>query len=229
MRKTSRAVEFATMTHTTTTTQATPTHSSPLRVGLTGGIGSGKSTVCALFQALGTPVIDADQAAREVVAPGSAGLNEVWRIFGADVLTPEGGLDRAALRERVFRRPEERKKLEAVLHPRIYESMARQGAALSTPYVLFAVPLLVETNHHRDMDRVLVVDLPDLKSEIGKDTIRVGAARAERVTPVLATRRPRPCRTGSMASIRTSSSASARRTPRSRPRRAIRRSGWGSA
>lgn len=192
MRKTSRAVEFATMTHTTTTTQATPTHSSPLRVGLTGGIGSGKSTVCALFQALGTPVIDADQAAREVVAPGSAGLNEVWRIFGADVLTPEGGLDRAALRERVFRRPEERKKLEAVLHPRIYESMARQGAALSTPYVLFAVPLLVETNHHRDMDRVLVVDLPE-ELQIRRVMERDGSSHAQ-VQAILAAQCSRQAR-----------------------------------
>ena len=149
------------MTHTTTTPQATPTKPGPLNVGLTGGIGSGKSTVCVLFQALGAPVIDADQTAREVTAPGGEGLNEVVRLFGAGVLTPEGALNRAALREKVFRDPEARKKLEAILHPRIYASMTRQSAALSTPYVIFAVPLLVETGRHRDMDRVLVVDLPE--------------------------------------------------------------------
>lgn len=133
----------------------------PLRIGLTGGVGSGKSTVSACFEALAVPVIDADIAARAVVTPGSEGLDAVARAFGPDALTPAGELDRGALRERVFRHPEARKTLEAILHPRIKAWMERQYAISSAPYVIFAVPLLVETEQHRDMDRVLVVDLPE--------------------------------------------------------------------
>ena len=153
----------------------------PLRVGLTGGVGSGKSTVSALFQALDAPVIDADVVAREVVAPGSEGLADVLRAFGPGVLTPEGVLDRKALRAQAFGDSEERKKLEAILHPRIYAAMERKSAGLTTPYVIFAVPLLLETGHHRRVDRVLVVDAPEevrLRRIARRDKLNPEQARA---------------------------------------------------
>ena len=162
----------------------------PLRIGLTGGVGSGKSTVSALFEALAVPVIDADVAAREVVRPGSEGLAAVSRAFGSETLTSAGELDRKALRERVFRDPKARKALEAILHPRIEAWMERQCAlASSAPYVIFVVPLLVETGQHLRMDRVLVVDAPE-ELQIRRVAQRDGVAVA-RVRDMLAAQCPR--------------------------------------
>ncbi len=134
-----------------------------LRIGLTGGIGSGKSTVAALFAARGVPVIDADVIARELVAPGQPALADIVAAFGADILDAHGQLDRARLRARVFNDDTQRQRLEAILHPRIHAAMAamiERTAAQTTPYVLLVIPLLFEAGQRDLVDRVLVVDVP---------------------------------------------------------------------
>ena len=131
-----------------------------LRIGLTGGIGSGKSTVAELFAARGVPVIDADVIARELVAPGQPALAEIVASFGTDCIDAEGRLDRARLRARVFDDAAQRERLEAILHPRIHAVMAERAAAQSTAYVLLVIPLLFESGQRDLVDRVLVVDLP---------------------------------------------------------------------
>lgn len=131
-----------------------------LVIGLTGGIGTGKTAVAELFAALGVPVIDADTLAREVVRRGQPAHEEIVRAFGADVLTGTGDLDRRAMRERVFADPEKRRRLEAIVHPRVYAEIERRLNALDAPYAVVAVPLLIETGGIRLVDRVLVVDAP---------------------------------------------------------------------
>lgn len=135
-----------------------------LKVGLTGGIASGKSTVAKYFEALGTPVIYADIIAREVVAVGSDGLRAVHSAFGDNVIDSHGELNRAALREIVFSDAKKRKQLEGILHPLIrtrsdeLEALAKNSGAA---YVVFEIPLLLETGRYKDMDRVLVVDVQE--------------------------------------------------------------------
>lgn len=131
-----------------------------LRIGLTGGIGSGKSTVANLFAARGVPVIDADAIARELVEPGQPTLADIVAAFGTDMLDAQGRLDRARLRARVLDDPSQRKRLEAILHPRIHAVMAERAAAQTAPYVLLVIPLLFEANQRDLVDRVLVVDVP---------------------------------------------------------------------
>lgn len=131
-----------------------------LRIGLTGGIGSGKSSVAELFAARGVPVIDADMIARELVEPGQPALAEIVAAFGTDMLDPQGRLDRARLRARVFDDKHQRERLEAILHPRIHTVMAERAAAQTTPYVLLVIPLLFEAKQRDLVDRVLVVDVP---------------------------------------------------------------------
>jgi len=133
----------------------------PYRVGLTGGIASGKSLVGELFVGFGAPLIDADVAARSVVEPESEGLAEVVAAFGAEALTPAGGLNRAWLRQRIFGDPAERIRLEAILHPRIRSWMEEKAAAAQAPYVMLVIPLLVEKGLQKSVDRVLVVDVPE--------------------------------------------------------------------
>jgi len=128
------------------------------RVGLTGGIASGKSTVARLFAALGVPVIDTDMLAREVVAPGQPLLGQIAARFGANVLAPDGSLDRAALRALVFADPAARADLEQLTHPAIRALLEARSAALDGPYQLLVIPLLVETARRTPVDRVLVVD-----------------------------------------------------------------------
>lgn len=134
-----------------------------LRIGLTGGIGSGKSTVSAIFEQLGAPVIDTDGIAREVVAPGEPALAEIRRSFGSGLLRPDGSLDRAALRSRVFRDPSRRRLLEAITHPAIDARMRQRLAELpeETPYVLLVIPLLLEAGWQDRVDRILLVDCPE--------------------------------------------------------------------
>ena len=131
-----------------------------LAVGLTGGIGSGKSRVSDAFARLGVPVIDTDIIARELVAPGQPALDEIRAAFGDAVFTAEGELDRRALRQRIFSQPDQRRKLEAILHPRIRAEVRRQIAALSAPWVLVVIPLLLESGQGNLVQRVLVVDAP---------------------------------------------------------------------
>jgi len=135
--------------------------SRPLVVGVTGGIGSGKSTVCAAFERFGIPVIDTDQVARDVVVPGSEGLAAVIAEFGSGILNTDGTLDRAALRKIVFADPERRQRLEALLHPRIRARVRDLVEQVKTPYCLVGIPLLVERGNHQQAERILVVDCPE--------------------------------------------------------------------
>lgn len=132
----------------------------PLRIGLTGGIASGKTTVANLFAAHGIPIIDTDQIAREIVAPGQPALARVVEAFGHDVLDASGALDRRRLRTSVFADPAGRRRLEALLHPLILDEMARRSAAAPGPYQILVIPLLAETGRTEYVDRVLVVDCP---------------------------------------------------------------------
>lgn len=136
-------------------------HGKPLLVVLTGGIASGKTAVSDRLAGKGVPVIDTDRIAREVVTPGSSGLQAVVKAFGSAVLDDNGNLDRAALRQEVFGDDSARRRLEAILHPLI-ESEARRRIDQhdDDAYVLLVVPLLIETGLFADADRVVVVDVP---------------------------------------------------------------------
>lgn len=132
-----------------------------LIIGLTGGIGSGKSTVAERFARLGVPVIDADAIARELVAPGMPALHQIGAEFGPEVLTAAGQLDRARLRRLVFADAQRRKRLEAILHPLIRREMQRRIEALDAPYCVLAIPLLLETGQADLVQRILVIDTPE--------------------------------------------------------------------
>jgi len=149
-----------------------------LVVALTGGIGSGKSTVSQRLAALGVPVIDADVLARELTAGGSDALAEIEREFGPDVLRGDGSLNRAALRRLAFADDACRKRLEAILHPRIRERMQTQVAALTGPYALLVIPLLFETGQAGLADRILVVDAPEAV-QLERVQLRAGLAPEE--------------------------------------------------
>ena len=129
-----------------------------LRIGLTGGIASGKTMVADFFSDLGVPVVDTDIIARQVVEPGTAALGEIRTTFGDEVIHDDGSLDRKAMREIVFAETEKREQLEAIVHPRIREETLRQMDAVDGPYMIIVVPLLVESPLSELMDRVLVVD-----------------------------------------------------------------------
>ena len=129
-----------------------------MRVALTGGIASGKSTVAQLFAELGVPIVDMDLIAREVIAPGSARLAQVFERFGAGVRCDDGSLDRRALREIIFRDAGARASLESILHPAIRARAAELEAAVQAPYVITVVPLLAESKRADEYDRVLLVD-----------------------------------------------------------------------
>ncbi len=148
------------------------------RIGLTGGIASGKSTVANLFAALGVTIVDTDLLAREVVAPGSALLPRIAEHFGAEVLQKDGSLDRAALRSRVFANPAERQWLEQLTHPAIRELADKRCESATSRYVSVAIPLLVETAGAELFDRVLVVDCsPEI--QLARLQARDGTTRAE--------------------------------------------------
>ena len=152
----------------------------PLLIALTGGIASGKTAVAELFAKLGVPVLDTDQIAREVVAPGMPALAQLVAEFGPGILDAHGGLDRARMRERVFADPAQRRKLEAITHPAIREELARRAAAAAadSDYQIHVIPLLVETGRAEVYDRVLVVDCPE-DAQIARLVARDGTSRAQ--------------------------------------------------
>ena len=141
-------------------------------VGITGGIGSGKSAVTDHLETLGITVVDADKVARVVVEPGTSGLAAITEHFGTDVLLANGGLDRAALRKIVFDNHNERKVLEEITHPRIRDEIIRQLSESSSPYVVLSSPLLLESGQNTLADYVVVVDVPEevqLKRTMARD------------------------------------------------------------
>lgn len=128
-------------------------------VGLTGGIGSGKSAAAQAFEQLGATVVDTDAIAHELTAPGGAALEHIKALFGAAFIGPSGAMDREAMRKRVFSDPQAKRALERLLHPLIRAEAERRIAAARGPYVIYVVPLLVESGDYRGrVDRVLVVD-----------------------------------------------------------------------
>lgn len=130
-------------------------------LGLTGGIGSGKSAAAAHFASLGVHVVDADHAARWVVEPGRPALQRITEHFGPRVITPEGHLDRAALRALIFDVPDERLWLEKLLHPLIGDELLANLAQARSPYAILVSPLLIESGQYRLTQRILLVDTPE--------------------------------------------------------------------
>jgi len=157
------------------------THSQTIRdtggktlvIGLTGGIGSGKSTVASEFNKLGVPVIDADLLARELVASGQPALQEIVAHFGPRALRDDGTLDRAYLRTRIFSDSSDKQALEAILHPRIRQCIREQLATVTSPYCIVVIPLLLETRMTDLVDRILVVDAPE-KEQLKRVAARDG-------------------------------------------------------
>jgi len=161
-----------------------------LRIGLTGGIASGKSTVTQRFAELGIPVIDADVAARAVVEPGKPGLDQIVRRFGPGVLEPNGGLNRHALRAVIFKDPALRQALDAILHPLIRADMEQQAATAKGPYLVMAIPLLIESGQARErVHRVLVVDA-DEATQVQRVQARDGSS-ADQARAILASQASR--------------------------------------
>lgn len=155
----------------------------PWILGLTGGIGSGKTAVADRFASLGVHVVDADQAARWVVEPGRPALQQIVERFGEEVLLQSGELDRAGLRQKVFADAAERQWLEKLLHPLIRAEVARHLALAESPYAIMVSPLLVESGQYRQVGRVLVVDVPELL-QIARTTARDQASE-EQVRAIL--------------------------------------------
>ena len=163
-------------------------------IGLTGGIGSGKSTVARMFGALGVHWVDADDVARQVVEPGTQALRAIADHFGKSILQGNGELDRAALRQKVFEDPEQRRWLEGLLHPIIRQELIRQLSPedYNLPYVMLVSPLLLETNQHELVERIVVVDVPE-ETQINRTMTRDGNSR-EQVERILAAQMPRAAR-----------------------------------
>ena len=149
-----------------------------LVIGLTGGIGSGKSTVAEMFAALGVPIIDMDHIARHVVEPGQPALTQITHEFGTNILDAEGHLNRRRLRQLIFDSAEKRRRLEAILHPLIRQETERQLAKLDTAYCVIVIPLLLEANQRSLVDRILVVDVPETL-QITRTMQRDGASTEE--------------------------------------------------
>jgi dephospho-CoA kinase len=165
----------------------------PLRIGLTGGIASGKSTVTQRFAELGVPVIDADVASRNVVEPGKPGLAQVVRRFGGGVLDADGKLDRRALRNLIFKDSSLRQALDAILHPLIRAEMEHEAVQSKGPYVVMAIPLLVEGGSAgKRVDRVLVIDA-DETLQIQRLQARDGSSE-EQARAILASQANRAAR-----------------------------------
>jgi dephospho-CoA kinase len=148
-------------------------------VGLTGGIGSGKSAAAAEFERLGATVVDTDAIAHELTEAGAPAIAEIRRLFGPEVIGASGAMDRGKMRSRVFADPAAKKALEALLHPLIREESQRRISAAQGPYVLHVVPLLIESPDYRSrVDRVLVIDTP-VEMQLERVRLRSGLSEAE--------------------------------------------------
>jgi len=169
-----------------------PRPQTPLRIGLTGGIASGKSTVADMFAELGAVVIDTDLIAREVVMPGQPALDEIGKTFGSSVIREDGTLDRRAMRQLVFADKGVRHQLEAILHPRIQEETRRQASVAGGDYQLIVIPLLVESSLKSFVERILVVDC-DEETQIRRLLARdaESSAQARRILASQSSRRAR--------------------------------------
>lgn len=164
----------------------------PYTVALTGGIGSGKSTIANAFAAFGVEIIDADIIAREVVEPGTPALQAIVQRYGDGILNPDGTLFRAALRDLIFRSPDEKAWLNQLLHPLINARTRQLKAQAASPYVLWVVPLLVENGLQQQADRVLVIDV-DEETQIARTLKRdrISPEQAKNILAAQATRQQR--------------------------------------
>ncbi|MCQ8104262.1 dephospho-CoA kinase [Methylomonas sp. SURF-2] len=163
-----------------------------LRVGLTGGIGSGKSTVCRLFAGLHVPIIDTDVIARQLVEPGQPALSLLAEVFGKEIIKADGSLDRARLRQLAFSDLRQKRQLDAIMHPLIFKEVVAQIAGLTAIYCLVVIPLLVETQNDYILDRVLLVDCPEsMQIQRVMDRDGVGREQAMAVIAAQASRRQR--------------------------------------
>jgi dephospho-CoA kinase len=164
----------------------------PLRIGLTGGIGSGKSEVARRFERLGAAIIDTDVIARELVEPGQPALQQIVDHFGPDLLDTDGRLIRDKLRQRVFADPASRRRLEAILHPLIRERALRLAAQSDAPYCMLVIPLLVETGDDYDLQRVLLVDCAeDIQRQRVRERDRLSDAEIDAILAAQASRAER--------------------------------------
>ena len=166
-----------------------PPQSRSLRLGLTGGIGSGKSAAADMFAALKVPVIDADQVARAVVEPGEPALAQILAHFGDRVRQPDGSLDRGALRQIIFSQPDAKQWLEALLHPLIRARIEADLAAARAPYVLLVSPLLLESGQDQLVERIIVVDV-DEQTQLERASRRDGVDR-EQIRRIIHSQMPR--------------------------------------
>jgi dephospho-CoA kinase len=163
-----------------------------LRVGLTGGIGSGKSEAARHFAHLGVTVIDTDVLARELVEPGQPALKEIAGAFGETVLDGAGRLDRDRLRQRVFTDPVSRQHLEAILHPRIRTRALQLAELADTPYCVLVIPLLVETKADYGLQRILLIDCPeDIQRQRVRSRDRLNDAEIDAILATQASRAQR--------------------------------------
>jgi dephospho-CoA kinase len=163
------------------------------KIGLTGGIGSGKSAATKVFESLGITVVDADIVAREVVELGSPALAQIATYFGASILTDSGELNRRALREIIFATPEAKDWLEALLHPLIRESITQQLDKSSSPYSILSSPLLFETNQHKLVNRCLLIDAP-VELQVARASSRDYTDEAQ-IRSIIAQQMSRQCKT----------------------------------
>lgn len=159
-------------------------------VGITGGIGSGKSAVTNILERKGINIVDADIVARQVVEPGSTALKQIEAHFGPSIISIDGSLDRAALRKIVFKAPEERQWLESLLHPLIRETILEQLTESKSSYAILSSPLLLETNQHELVDHIVVVDVPE-ETQIQRTTRRDDNS-IEQVKAIISAQIPRP-------------------------------------
>ena len=163
-----------------------------LIIGLTGGIGSGKSEVSRRFQSLGIVVVDADEVARLVVEPGQAALADIATHFGSHIVSVDGRLNRALLRKIIFSQPEEKRWLEALLHPLINQEIRQQLADATSPYTMLSSPLLLETRQHELVDRILVIDASEAL-QVARAGSRDGNS-SEQIKAIMATQLSREAR-----------------------------------
>ena len=163
-----------------------------LKIGLTGGIGSGKTTVTRLFADFNIPIIDADIIAHQLVEPGQPALARIQSTFGQQVINPDGSLNRSELRNIVFADANLKQKLEAILHPLILRKIQAEAEALNAPYCIISIPLLFETGMDRWVDRILVIDCP-VETQISRVKHRDGLSE-ETIRTIIASQASRELR-----------------------------------
>jgi len=163
-----------------------------LKIGLTGGIGSGKSTITALFSNYNIPIIDADIIAHQLVAPGQPALNLLQQAFGAAILNSDGSLNRKQLRDIIFSDADKKAQLESIMHPLIFQQMQAEYQQQNSPYSILCIPLLIETKMTSFVDHILVVDC-DVETQIERVKQR-DQLSTERILSIIASQIDRKTR-----------------------------------